>query len=104
MPRFTGPPVFLLDRVSFYLRLTMQIEKKMKEYTSSTIFLFDFLLVVMDTRHPVVRTAMFLFTFSFGDSGMLHIVIYMMIWLCFFSLSIHFHKFIMPNVPWNINH
>ena len=34
MLRFTSPPVFLLDRVSFYLKLTMQ--KNMKEYTSNT--------------------------------------------------------------------
>ena len=58
MPRFTGPPAFLLDRVSLYLKLTMQIEKKMKEYTSS--ILIHFLLVLMDTGHSVVRTTVFL--------------------------------------------
>ena len=28
----------------------------------------------MDTGHSVVGTAVFLFTFSFGDSGVLHII------------------------------
>ena len=32
----------------------------------------------MDPRHSVVSTAVFLFTLSFGDSGMLHIIIDMM--------------------------
>ena len=42
MPRFTSPPAFLLDMVSFYLKLTMQ--EKIKEYTSSTlIHLISFL-------------------------------------------------------------
>ena len=35
MARFTSPPAVLLDRVSFYLKLTMQ--KNMKEYTSNTL-------------------------------------------------------------------
>ena len=32
----------------------------------------------MNTGHSVVRTAVFLFTFSFGDSGVLHIIVDMM--------------------------
>ena len=32
----------------------------------------------MDTGHSVVRIAVFLFTFSFGDSGVLHFMIDMM--------------------------
>ena len=51
----------------------------MKEYTSSTLNIhLIFLLVLMDTGHSVVRTTVFLFTFSFGDSGVLHFMIDMM--------------------------
>ena len=63
MPRFTSSPAFLLDRVSFYLKLTMQ--KNMKEYIYEQYpYSFDFLLVLMDTGHSVVGTTVFLFTFT----------------------------------------
>ena len=51
----------------------MQKKIIIKEYTSSTL-----IHLIMDTGHSVVRTVVFLFTFSFGDSGMLHIIIDMM--------------------------
>ena len=60
MPRFTSPPAFLLDRVSFYLKLTMQIEKKDEGIYEQYPYSFDFLLVLMDTGHSVVRTTVFL--------------------------------------------
>ena len=51
----------------------------------------------MDTGHSVVRTAVFLFNFSFG---VLHIIIDM---VAVFFVSVNTcHKFIMPNNPRNI--
>ena len=76
MLRFTTLPASLLDRVSFYSKLTMQ--KKHEGIHEQYLYSFDFLLVLMDTGHSVVRTAVFLFTFSFGDSSVLHIIIDMM--------------------------
>ena len=63
MPRFTSPPAFLLDRVSFYFKLKHYAkihEGIYEQYRYS----FDFLLVLMDTRHSVVRTAVFLFNYK----------------------------------------
>ena len=62
MPRFTSPPAFLLDRASFYFKLKHFLKKHegiYKQYPYS----FDFLLVLMDTGHSVVRTTVFQFNY-----------------------------------------